>query len=370
MRKKTSCKDYVVQPETVKIARKSLGKQLWNNNSLVLYTNADTLSNKVEELQSLMSVHKPHVVVVTESLPKNFAHPEAYFQQNHFLQKLQDTYLCQHVQEPTRSRDDSNPPVIDLVITKSPDDVGNIEILPPLGKSDHTVLKLSLKSSGDDSTPQKQTLKYNYTKEAKEIDVITDTSQNCLGAQLKADGTTIAFSSRSLGKTEQRYSQMEKEMLAITFACKRFHRYLFRRKTCVTTDRKPLETIVGKSIQKAPPRLRRLVWTWLVHSVLQTVPITSQRLAQIRLEATKDEVLNYLIQITKVDWPSNKKDLDTGLKSLWNYHQELAELNEFVLKEGRIVIPRCIRAGILDQLHASHLGDQREGQNVCILDGH
>ena len=56
-------------------------KQLWNNNFLVLYTNADTLSNKVEELQSLMSVHKPHVVVVTESLPKNCAHPEAYFQQ-------------------------------------------------------------------------------------------------------------------------------------------------------------------------------------------------------------------------------------------------------------------------------------------------
>ena len=84
--------------------------------------------------------------------------------EHHFLQKLQDTYLCQHVQEPTRFRDDSNPSVLDLVITKSPDDVRNIEILPPLGKSDHTVLKLSLKSSGDDPTPQKQTLKYNYTK--------------------------------------------------------------------------------------------------------------------------------------------------------------------------------------------------------------
>ena len=75
--------------------------------------------------------------------------------EHHFLQKLQDTYLCQHVQEPTQFRDDSNPSVLDLVITKSPDDVRNIEILPPLGKSDHTVLKLSLKSSGDDSTPQK-----------------------------------------------------------------------------------------------------------------------------------------------------------------------------------------------------------------------
>ena len=63
------------------LARKSLEKQLWNNSFLVLHTNADTLSNKVEELQSLMSVHKPHVVVITESLPKNCAHPETYFQQ-------------------------------------------------------------------------------------------------------------------------------------------------------------------------------------------------------------------------------------------------------------------------------------------------
>jgi len=71
-----------------------------------------------------------------------------------------------------------------------------------------------------------------------------------------------------------------------------------------------------------------------------------------------------------VGWPSNKKDQDTGLKLLWNYLQELAKLDGLVVKEGRIVIPRYIRAGILDQLHASHLGDQREGKNVCILAAH
>ncbi|KAK2705943.1 hypothetical protein QYM36_016083, partial [Artemia franciscana] len=84
-------------------------------NFLVLYTNADTLLSKVEELKSLMSVHKPHVVVVTESLPKNCAHSEAYFHQ--------------------------------------------VE-----GRFDHTVLKLSLKCLAGDSVPQKQILKYNYTK--------------------------------------------------------------------------------------------------------------------------------------------------------------------------------------------------------------
>ena len=80
-----------------------------------------------------------------------------------------------------------------------------------------------------------------FDPEAKEIEVITDASQHGLGAQLSMDGATVAFASHSLSETEQRYPQMEKEMLAKTFACKRFHQYLFGRTICVTTDHKPLE---------------------------------------------------------------------------------------------------------------------------------
>ncbi|KAK2718757.1 hypothetical protein QYM36_005931 [Artemia franciscana] len=98
-----------------------------------------------------------------------------------------------------------------------------------------------------------------FDPEAKEIEVITDASQHGLGAQLTTDGATVAFASRSLSQTEQRYSQMEKEILAITFACKRFHQYLFGRTICVTTDHKPLESIFGKSIQRTPPRLQRMM---------------------------------------------------------------------------------------------------------------
>ncbi|KAK2715086.1 hypothetical protein QYM36_009913 [Artemia franciscana] len=49
-----------------------------------------------------------------------------------------------------------------------------------------------------------------FDPEAKEIEVITDASQHSLGAQLSTDGATVAFASRSLSETEQRYSQMEK----------------------------------------------------------------------------------------------------------------------------------------------------------------
>ncbi|KAK2715597.1 hypothetical protein QYM36_010243 [Artemia franciscana] len=49
---------------------------------------------------------------------------------------------------------------------------------------------------------------FYFDPEAKEIEVITDASQ------LSTDRATIALASRSLSETEQRYSQIEKEMLA------------------------------------------------------------------------------------------------------------------------------------------------------------
>ena len=37
------------------------------------------------------------------------------------------------------------------------------------------------------------------------------------------------FAYRALSVTEQKYAQIEKEMLAIVFGCKRFHQYIFER---------------------------------------------------------------------------------------------------------------------------------------------
>ncbi|KAK2725004.1 hypothetical protein QYM36_001451 [Artemia franciscana] len=101
-----------------------------------------------------------------------------------------------------------------------------------------------------------------FSQHAKLTEVATDASQHGVGAQLVTNSTKyypVAFASRSLSETERRYSQMEKELLAITFACKHFHQYLFGRKVYVTTDHKPLEAILSKAINRAPPRLQRMM---------------------------------------------------------------------------------------------------------------
>ncbi|KAK9688310.1 RNase H-like domain found in reverse transcriptase [Popillia japonica] len=51
---------------------------------------------------------------------------------------------------------------------------------------------------------------------------------------------TVAYGSRSLTATEGRYSQIEKEMLAITWAMKHFHIYLFGVNFCLHTDHKAI----------------------------------------------------------------------------------------------------------------------------------
>ena len=48
---------------------------------------------------------------------------------------------------------------------------------------------------------------------------------------------------RSLSNVEHRYSQTEKEALAIVWSCERFHAYLYGTEFELVTDHKPLECI-------------------------------------------------------------------------------------------------------------------------------
>ena len=87
-----------------------------------------------------------------------------------------------------------------------------------------------------------------------------DASEHGLGAALLQNGQPVAFASRSLSQTERQYAQIEKECLAIVFACERFSQYLAgREKIPVETDHKPLHSIFRKSIVSAPCRLQRML---------------------------------------------------------------------------------------------------------------
>ena len=84
------------------------------------------------------------------------------------------------------------------------------------------------------------------------VTIQCNSSETGLGASLLQDGQSMAFALRTLTPTERGYAQIEKECLAVVFACMRFNQYTFGRKSInVQSDHKPLETIFKKPLTAA-----------------------------------------------------------------------------------------------------------------------
>ena len=96
----------------------------------------------------------------------------------------------------------------------------------------------------------------------RETVVSADASCYGLGATLiqkQPDGAMkpVAYISRSLTPTEQRYAQIEKEALTFTWACERFSDYLIGLKFSIETDHKPLVPLFStKNLDELPVECR------------------------------------------------------------------------------------------------------------------
>ena len=78
------------------------------------------------------------------------------------------------------------------------------------------------------------------------------------GAVLLQDLKPTVFATKSLTTSEINYGQIEKELYAMVFGCKRFIQYIYGRKVKVETDHKPLVSVRKVTI-RCPRYKQRII---------------------------------------------------------------------------------------------------------------
>lgn len=240
----------------------------------------------------------------------------------------------------------------------------------------------------------------SHYDQSKPLVIQTDASSKGLGSCLLQDGHPICFASRALSDCETRYAQIEKELLAIVFACEKFHMYIYGREILVQSDHRPLESLFKKTLTSTTPRLQRMLLRLTryylnvqytpgklmyiadalsraylpetdvtseladeldvaVHAVLFNFSTANAALEEIKTATVADPILSQLIKILKEGIPLNTASFPSELKSYRAIIADLYEVDGIVCKNERIIIPSSMREKQLRKLHAGHLGIEK-----------
>ena len=225
-------------------------------------------------------------------------------------------------------------------------------------------------------SPATPVLHYFNVKE--DVTLQCDASQSGLGAALLQNGQPVAYASRALTPAETRYAQIEKELLAIVFACERFDSYIYGLAGIkVESDHKPLESIFLKPLHAAPQRLQRMLLRLQRYSLVirykkgkemyladtlsrahltdictcefiheleeidhkEFLPVSSEQWQQMQHAAADDPVLQDLRSVIQTGWPESKAEVPPCLISYYDSRDELTVQGDLVFKSHQLVVP-------------------------------
>ncbi|UYV65228.1 K02A2.6-like [Cordylochernes scorpioides] len=234
--------------------------------------------------------------------------------------------------------------------------------------------------------------------------VSADASSYGLGAvllQKSEDGyqKAVAYASRTMSATEKRWAQIEKESLAIVWACKRFQDYLMGNTFSIETDHNPLIPIFStKNLDEMTSRIQRLRlrmmrYSYSIHHTPGKDIVVADALSRspIKISHEKDlenEICSFVQQITSCPpfkdenmkeiwkyqneerecreikdycekgWPT-KNELSAEAKDFWFLRYEMSVIDGLLMRNSRIYIPKSLRSKVLNSLHEGHLGIEK-----------
>ena len=237
----------------------------------------------------------------------------------------------------------------------------------------------------------------SYFDITKETQILVDASPVGLSAILAQrnpktnKSQIVAYASRALTDTESRYSQTEKEALAIVWGIEHFHIYVYGAPFILYTDHKPLELIYGNKISKPPARIER--WMLRLQQYAFTVvykagadnPADYLSRHPVKIESKEqsniaEEYVNFLANSAvpaslTIDEIKNATKEDRTLRALnaalktgfWNvdrlkpYKQIKDEItfdhvNHVFLRGTRLILPDSLQDQVIKLAHQGHQG--------------
>ena len=182
------------------------------------------------------------------------------------------------------------------------------------------------------------------------------------------NGQPIAFASCTLTDPETRYPQIEKEMLAVVFALQKFNQYVYGHPVTVQSDHKLLAAISKKPRRSAPKRLQGMLLKvqkydasivykpgpemyladtlsraflpttenaqgeFVRVNAVKLLPMTDERLKEMRNSTRDDEVLQQLKEVIQTGWPDEKQQLPAVLTPYFSFRDEMSVYDGLVFK--------------------------------------
>ena len=236
-----------------------------------------------------------------------------------------------------------------------------------------------------------------YFDPQKESSLMVDASPVGLAAILSQEGKIIAYASRALSEVEQRYSQTEKETLALVWGCEHFNLYLFGHKFNLVSDCRPLEAVFNNPNSKPKARIER--WRLrlqgynfkvtfkegkknvadyisrhigsctdtkqsnyaeeYVRYVSENAVPKSMTIEEICESTNRDKTLQNVIECLETDtWYKYKTDQSMDIFSRLREELTVRKLSNgsVLLRDNRLIIPNELQLKVVQLAHQGHQG--------------
>lgn len=95
-----------------------------------------------------------------------------------------------------------------------------------------------------------------------------------------------------------------------------------------------------------------------VVNMVAFVPISAERLSEIRTATKRYKKLQTLINTIQKGWEQDKKYVPVDIMLYFSFQDELSTQDGLVFRGERVVIPESLQGDIIRRIHSSHLGTE------------